>query len=86
MRRREYVKPVARLLDRSLAVSVGGCLQGSLPGTCGKPGYSAGTCDPTGSSVGVDYCQPGAGVSEYKFCQPGLSARSGCSTGMSAMF
>ena len=81
---RTYVKPEARLLDRTVAVSVGGCGGGSHPGACGE-GFSAGTCSP-GSSVGVSYCTTGAAVYTYLYCGEGFGAKSGCNVGHYAMF
>jgi hypothetical protein len=68
MEKSRYVKPQAQLLDRTLAVSIGGCAFGASPGTCGLPGNSAGTCNPSGVGQGVG--TP---------CGPGLTALGGCS-------
>lgn len=75
MTRAKYVKPQAQALDRTLAVSIGGCNTGITPGTCGLPGYSAGTCDPSGSSAGVPVGAP---------CTQGNFATGGCNPGFNA--
>lgn len=83
----KYVKPQVQALNRTLAVSIGGCNAGITPGTCGLPGNTAGTCDPNGATVGVpagDACVlPG----NYAVggCNPGFNAFAvGCSTGTHA--
>ena len=69
--KKQYLKPEAQLLDRSLAVSIGGCAVGNSPGTCGLPGTRAGTCSPTGTQQGV----------LGRICTPGDYALTGCSVG-----
>ena len=71
MKKRRYEKPQAQLLDRSLAVSMGGCSVGNTPGACGT-GYDAGTCN--------DGSNEGAGT----VCSTGSAAQGGCSTGNNA--
>jgi hypothetical protein len=71
MKKPRYVKPQSRALDRMLAVSIGGCSTGSTPGTCGLPGYHAGTCNPTGDAEGTG----------PTCLSTGFFAQGGCSTG-----
>lgn len=77
MPKQKYTKPLAQALDRTLAVSIGGCTTGITPGACAAPtGYSAGTCT-TGDAVGVSIfpCNPG----NFAYpCQAGSRAAGGC--------
>jgi len=73
MSKPKYVKPQVQLLDKILAISLGGCATGNTPGTCGLPGYGAGTCSPTGNTEGI-----------APVCGPGSWAAGGCSTGQNA--
>ena len=90
MAKNKYVKPTAQSLDRTLAVSMGGCAYGKTPGTCGLPGFSAGSCNPTGSDVGVPYpggdnCNPTGAVAGWICSTLGQRATGGCaSTGLHA--
>lgn len=76
MSRPKYEQPTAYVLDRTLAVSLGGCTSGFTPGTCGLPGNYAGTCDPTGASEG----NPGGQICTTT----GNFAQTGCTNGNSA--
>ena len=67
MTRQRYVKPQAQLLDRALAVSIGGCAAGPTPGNCGTPGFRAGTCLLPGNQEGV-----------APKCEGGSYAQGGC--------
>ena len=78
MSKQKYTKPLAQSLDRTLAVSLGGCATGITPGTCGAPGYDAGTCG-SGSSVGVPVFECNAGNRAYP-CITGNIATGGCGT------
>ena len=87
MEKREYLKPSAQLLDRSLAVSIGGCAQGWTPGTCGLPGNQAGTCNPTGTSEGGVGATCASGLGAGLECSnTGQFAGGGCSLGQRANF
>ena len=82
MKKPKYVPPRAELLDRTMAVSIGGCSTGVTPGTCGIPGYAAGTCAPTGDGeggTGAECTIPGLGAGLE--CSTGNFAGGGCSTG-----
>ena len=89
MAKNKYVKPLAQSLDRTLAVSMGGCAYGKTPGTCGLPGFNAGSCNPTGTDVGVPYpgggtCNPTGSAASWD-CVNGARAAGGClSTGFKA--
>jgi hypothetical protein len=90
MTKQKYTKPLAQALDRSLAVSIGGCSTGITPGACAAPtGYAAGTCS-TGNGVGASACTGGAlpnyvsncnpsGITAYP-CNTGIAAPGGCGT------
>ena len=73
MQKTKYVKPQSQLLDKTLAVSLGGCGTGGTPGGCGLPGYNAGTCG-TGSTPNTT----------FRPCGTGDYALSGCSHGSHA--
>jgi hypothetical protein len=86
MSKQKYTKPLAQALDRTLAVSIGGCSTGITPGACSAPiGYNAGTCVPgngVGGTCGVgnfpgmgSTC--GAGFQAYP-CTTGTAAGGGC--------
>jgi len=75
MKRVKYSKPQGQSLDKMLAFSIGGCAPGGSPGSCGLPGFGAGTCAPTGNSQGVAPQCPATGS----------FALGGCSTGNYAM-
>lgn len=70
MNRPKYAKPQGQSLDKTLAFSMGGCAPGGSPGTCGLPGFRAGSCSPTGTQLGLG-----------PKCLPGEFAQGGCSTG-----
>lgn len=70
MKKNKYVKPQSKALDRTLAVSMGGCSTGATPGTCGLPGFWAGTCSPTGDNEGMAPTCPSTGSFAQGGCSP----------------
>ena len=73
----QYVKPRVQALNRLMSVAVGGCGAGSKPGTCGLPGYNAGSCNPTGDAVGTAVpCTGGSDPTNQ--CPAGSGAITGC--------